>query len=86
MDPQELQALLKNNPVAFITDKITEGVNHAVEMLDNQNLMIASATLHFDLEIHIPGLPIPNKSDPDLIKVTNNLTIVVGPNPYKVNQ
>jgi hypothetical protein len=75
-----------DNPIDFITQKITEGITNAVDALEEKNLMIASATLHLELNVNIPGLPILDQENIPLIEAKNTLTIIVGPNPYRVNQ
>ncbi len=38
-----------DNPIDFITQKITEGITNAVDALEDKSLMIASATFHSTL-------------------------------------
>jgi hypothetical protein len=71
-----------DNPIDYITKKITEGINNAVDSLEDKSLMIASATLHSNLTMKIPGI----LGMEDFVTVTNDITIVIGPNPYKENQ
>jgi hypothetical protein len=70
------------NPIDFITNQITEGINNAVDALEDKSLMVVSATFHSNLTMNIPGFL---AAEP-LISVTNDITIVIGPNPYKENQ